>query len=84
MQILFNIPDKNIVNYIERANIRYWGRITFWNPETLSLTVVEDEGASDGAVTHEIAYAELVRGIGLMLEQGFLNTVGGTPGHVPW
>lgn len=37
------VPEELLVSYIESANIGYWGDIISWDPETLIMTVIEDE-----------------------------------------
>ncbi len=43
--ILFavQISRENLIGYIERANISYWGEVVDWDPATLTLKVVESD-----------------------------------------
>lgn len=38
-----SLPEERLVSYIERANISYWGAVIAWNPETLDMSVSDDE-----------------------------------------
>lgn len=37
------VPEELLVSYIESANIGYWGDIISRDPETLIMTMIEDE-----------------------------------------
>lgn len=37
------VPEERLVDYIERADISYWGAVVAWNPEILNMTISDDE-----------------------------------------
>ena len=49
MKLEIEIPNALLVDYIERANIKYWGDAQEWDPKKMILTLQEHE--ESGTIT---------------------------------